>query len=100
MQDSPPSLLQRLRTTDDRTAWGRLVDLLTPLFFFWGCRAGLSGSEAADLVKDLLALVADRLPSLPEEANVRSWLRSLAHARWREVMSQRTVAGRAPGEGP
>src|SRR5688500_16727406 len=46
------SLLERARGRDAE-AWRRLVQLYSPLIFFWAGRAGLRDADAADLVQDV-----------------------------------------------
>ena len=62
MLTTPPSLLDRLRHTPERQAWGRVVELYTPLLFAWAGRLGLSGHDAADLVQDVFTILVEKLP--------------------------------------
>jgi hypothetical protein len=45
----------RVQANDD-AAWQRLVDLYGPLIFSWGCRAGLSVEDAADVMQEAFCL--------------------------------------------
>jgi DNA-directed RNA polymerase specialized sigma24 family protein len=93
MSPAPPGLLDRLRQTGDPAAWGRLVDLYSAHLFLWACRAGLQGSEAADLVRRAFAAVSEKLgefrPGSP--GGFRAWLRGLAHAQRRESIQRQKV---------
>ncbi len=51
MDETPASLLERLRQRADHAAWGRFVELYTPLLYYWARRAGLQQQDAADLVQ-------------------------------------------------
>jgi RNA polymerase sigma-70 factor (ECF subfamily) len=98
MSGSPTGLLQRLQQTGDAAAWGRLVDLYSAHLFLWACRAGLPGAEAADLVRDVFAAIAQKLPEYrtTSPGGFRAWLRTLAHARRRELLAKQKVpAGHA-----
>jgi RNA polymerase sigma-70 factor (ECF subfamily) len=50
--DTPVSLLGRLRRPDDLEAWGRFVELYTPLLYYWARRQGLQQADAKDLVQE------------------------------------------------
>ena len=54
------SLVDRVQANDD-AAWQRLVDLYGPLIFSWGCRGGLSGEDAADVMQEVFASVAQAI---------------------------------------
>ena len=87
MHTTPPSLLEQVRRPGDRRAWGKFVDLYTPLLFFWARRVGLREPEAADLVQDVFVLLVKKLPDFQYDRNkgFRAWLRAVALNRWREA---------------
>jgi RNA polymerase sigma-70 factor (ECF subfamily) len=92
------SLLQRSRQPGEQAAWERLVDLYTPLLYFWACRAGLQGPEAADLVRAVFAAVGQKLPELPPgSTGFRLWLRALAVGQRRELLQKRALHVGKPG---
>lgn len=79
MHTTSPSLLERVRTSSDRQAWARLVDLYTPLLFYW-CRSfGLQEHDAADRVQEVFVLLLEKLPEFRYDPNrsFRSWLRTV-----------------------
>jgi RNA polymerase sigma-70 factor (ECF subfamily) len=86
MPSTSPSLLERLRQPGDSTAWGRFVDLYTPLLYYWARRVGLDQSRAADLVQEVLLVLVGKLPEFTYDPaqSFRSWLRSVATNKWRE----------------
>jgi RNA polymerase sigma-70 factor (ECF subfamily) len=97
MSAAQPGLLQRVLQTGEQAAWGRLVELYSPHLFLWACRAGLQGTEAADLVRGVFATVAEKLPAFAvgRAGGFRASLRALAHAERRELLLKRPVpAGR------
>jgi RNA polymerase sigma-70 factor (ECF subfamily) len=63
MHTTPASLLERLRLPEERAAWSRLVQLYTPLLFYWARRAGLQDADAADVVQDVFAVLVQKLPT-------------------------------------
>ena len=62
MESTSATLLERLRTPHDAEAWGRFVDLYTPLLLHWGQKFGLATNDAADLVQDVFVLLLEKLP--------------------------------------
>src|SRR4051794_10624721 len=57
MLTTPVTLLERLRRPDDPEAWGRFVELYTPLLYAWARKTGLQESDAADLVQEVFTLL-------------------------------------------
>lgn len=55
--ETPHSLLERLRSPSNREAWQKFVALYTPLLLHWARRVGLDASDAADLTQDVLLLL-------------------------------------------
>jgi RNA polymerase sigma-70 factor (ECF subfamily) len=94
---TPVSLLQRLRQPAPVQAWGRFVDLYTPLLYDWACRLGLQESDAADLVQDVLVTLVQKLPefSYDRSQSFRGWLRVVLLNTWR---NQRRRPREAPLE--
>src|SRR5262249_36760461 len=91
MSETPASLLERLRDPQADAAWKQFVDLYTPLLFYWARRVGLQETDAADLVQDVFVLLVKKLPEFRYDANkgFRSWLRTVALNRWREIQRRR-----------
>ena len=93
MDTTPVSLLVRIKESGDAEAWRRLVDLTTPLLFSWTHAARLQGADAADLVQDVLTVLAQRLPTFEYDAekSFRGWLRVIALNRYRELLRRRAA---------
>lgn len=86
MHETSFSLLERLRQPADISAWNRFVELYTPLLYYWGRRASLQESDAADLVQDVLTLLVRKLPEFTHDRqhSFRSWLRTVTLNKYRE----------------
>jgi RNA polymerase sigma-70 factor (ECF subfamily) len=87
MADTSPSLLERLSDRADAEAWGRMVEIYTPLIRAWLGRAGLSASDADDLTQDVLSVVVRELPAFEHNQRCgafRNWLRTIAINRLRQ----------------
>lgn len=94
------TLLDRLRDPRDADAWGRLVELYTPLIRSWSERLNVRGADADDLVQEVMAVVVRRFPEFvhPEKPGAfRGWLRAIAANCARTVWKARKVKPTAPG---
>jgi RNA polymerase sigma factor (sigma-70 family) len=72
-----PSLLLRIRDSDDRQAWSEFVEIYAPLVYGFACKHGLQDADAADLTQDVLRSVAGavgRFRYEPGRASFRGWL--------------------------
>lgn len=79
------SLLDRLRRTDDSTAWTRFCELYAPLLYRWAGRLGLQDADAADLVQDVFGKLLVKLPEFNYDPgrSFRGWLRTVLVNCWR-----------------
>jgi RNA polymerase sigma-70 factor (ECF subfamily) len=98
MDSTSVSLLRRLHTEEREIAWERFVELYAPLIYHWTLRAGLPGSDAADCVQDVLALLVEKLPTFTynPEQSFRAWLRTVTVNKCRDILRRNAgVAYRA-----
>ncbi|REJ97878.1 MAG: sigma-70 family RNA polymerase sigma factor [Planctomycetota bacterium] len=88
MNTTSPSLIERLRTTEDQQAWGRFVELYSPLLYYWAHKIGLSRDQAADLVQDVCLVLMDKLPEFDYDASrsFRGWLRTITLNKCRDQL--------------
>jgi RNA polymerase sigma-70 factor (ECF subfamily) len=91
MNTTSPSLLERLRSPDEQTAWERFVQLYTPLLCHWAHRLGLRGQDADDLVQDVFTILVQRLPEFQHDPQkrFRGWLWTITLNKWRERQRRR-----------
>jgi RNA polymerase sigma-70 factor (ECF subfamily) len=102
MHTTPPTLLERLREAGDEAAWRRLVQLYTPLLFYWARRCGESEDAAADLVQEVFVALLQTLPTFTYDrrsGRFRGWLRTLTlnklrDRKRREARLEKAVARR------
>ncbi len=101
MDQTPASLLERLRQPDEQRAWERFVQLYTPLLFYWARRFGLADADAADLVQDVFALLVQKLPEFTydRQKSFRAWLRTVTLNKWRDRQRQPVPLPAALGDG-
>ena len=94
MHTTPLSLLERVRNPGDNLAWGRFVDIYTPLLFHWARKAGLQESDAADLVQEVFAVLVAKLPAFiyDRTKSFRGWIRTILYNKWRDRERRRAAA--------
>ena len=86
MNETPVSLLERLRESPDNGAWQRLADLYLPLIHRWLNHHGLAGADADDLTQEILLTIVRGLPEFEHsgrEGAFRAWLRMITVHRLR-----------------
>jgi RNA polymerase sigma-70 factor (ECF subfamily) len=89
---TPASLLYRLRSPhDEANAWGRFVELYTPLLFRWAQRLGEQDSDCADLVQDVFLILWRKLPEFEYDSgkSFHAWLKTIFLNRHRSRLRQR-----------
>ena len=91
MQDTSLSLLNRLRSADS-APWRRLVDLYTPLLRLWLQRYGVHGSDADDVLQEVLLAVSKDIPRFEHAGHpgaFRGWMKSILVNRLRNFWRAR-----------
>ena len=84
MGDGPttrPSLLLRIRDTQDRTAWAEFVELYAPLLHAYGLHRGLQDADSADLAQEVLrrmVTASSRFRYDSSRGSFRGWLLAIA----------------------
>ena len=97
--DTSLSMLERARSRDSE-AWKRLVELYSPLVFFWARRGGLASADAADLVQEVWQSVAGALSRFQcDEATgtFRGWLWTIARNKLNDHFRRREAEPAAAG---
>jgi RNA polymerase sigma-70 factor (ECF subfamily) len=104
MDTTPPSLLQRLCRPGEDAAWAWFVRLYTPLLCHWARRLGLHLADAADLVQDVFAVLAQELPrfqdNVPQPFSAWLWAVTLHAFRARHRRASGPEAGEGQPEAP
>lgn len=79
MADTSLSLLQRIRSRNDDSAWRSLTDVYEPMLRAWLRRYDLPASDVDDLVQEVLAVVVRRVGEFERQrtGSFRSWLRTI-----------------------
>ena len=78
-------------------AWSQMVSVFNPIVYRWARQAGLSGSDAADVVQDVFIAIARRIGSFERQrtqGSFRSWLATITRNRIRDSFRQQQ---RSPG---
>lgn len=100
MNTTSLTLLDRLARGSDQEAWGRFVELYTPLLLAWCKRLGLSDADAADLMQTVFVTLYEKLPEFRYDPtrSFRAWLKTVLLNSWRnQARKQRTGTPGAPG---
>jgi len=96
-----PSLLSRLQSGDDPESWKEFYCIYGKLVRDFAVRAGLTATEADEVVQETAIGTARHLPEYrydPKVCRFKSWLLNLAS--WRikdQLKKRRTLAGSAGG---
>lgn len=80
------SLLDRLRDVEDQSSWQRFYDTYARLIHSVARKAGLSDSEAEEIVQETVISVAKHLPGFqydPKICSFKTWM--LRVTRWRII---------------
>jgi RNA polymerase sigma-70 factor, ECF subfamily len=94
MNETPASLLERLREPNEHAAWSQFVKLYTPLIYRWAQRSGMPPQEAFDLVQDVFVVLVQKMPEFQYDhsKSFRAWLRTITVNKWRD-RCRRATAG-------
>lgn len=71
------TLLERLKDCEDQASWREFYDLYRDLIFSFAIKAGLTESEADDVVQETVIGVARKLPEFrydPAKCSFKTWL--------------------------
>ena len=78
------SLLSRLKNWDDQDSWRQFFDTYWQLIYNSGLKAGLTHTEAEELVQEVVITVTKKMSTFktdPAQGSFKSWLLTLT--RWR-----------------
>jgi RNA polymerase sigma-70 factor (ECF subfamily) len=93
------SLLNLARERDS-TAWQRMVELYTPLVYFWCRRTSLPEQDIPDVVQDVFRAVVTGLGSFRKQRpgdTFRGWLRTITRSKLNDSFRRRGRTPPAPG---
>jgi RNA polymerase sigma-70 factor (ECF subfamily) len=104
MGDSPitrPSLLVRIRDTQDNQAWSQFVEIYAPLIYGFARKHGLQDADAADLTQDVLRVVAKTIRGLDydrQRGSFRGWLFTVVRNKLRNFLTRRRSYEQGTGD--
>src|SRR5437773_1054699 len=94
--ETRPSLLNRLKSSDDPQSWEEFYRTYGGLIRFFAEKAGLTADEAEDVVQETAIGVARRLPEFtydPKVCRFKTWLLNLTCWRIQDQLRKRQKAG-------
>ena len=97
------SLLKRLRNWDDQESWQEFFDLYGRLILGVAIKAGLTETEAQDVVQDTAIVVARQIPGFvydPALGSFKSWLMLITRRRIEKQLRKRLPANAARASRP
>jgi RNA polymerase sigma factor (sigma-70 family) len=97
-----PSLLRRLKDTQDNQSWREFNDLYGKLIFGFAIKAGLTEDEAQEVVQETMIAAARNLPEFnydPKVCSFKTWLLNLSNWRVQDQLRKRQTPG-TPQPGP
>src|SRR5215813_1813533 len=86
------SLLERLKDMSDKASWDAFYEIYHQLIFSVARRAGLTESEAREVVQDTLIAVAKKMPGFtydPAKDSFKGWLLTVVRWRIRDQFAKR-----------
>lgn len=96
-----PTLIVRIRDSDDHEAWERFVDLYAPLIYGFIRKRGLQDADAADLTQDVLRQVASAAKLLQydqQRGSFRGWLFTIVQNRLTDHRRREGIREHAVGD--
>ena len=87
-----PSLLLRIRDSQDTLAWIEFAGIYAPLVYAFGRKHGLQDADAADLTQEVFRAVAQavgRFQYDTDRGGFRRWLFTIAHNELRDAIARR-----------
>jgi RNA polymerase sigma-70 factor (ECF subfamily) len=87
-----PSLLRRLKDTQDHQSWQEFSDIYSRLIQGFAIKAGLTEDEAREVVQDTLISTAKHLPGFeydPKVCAFKTWLLNLSNWRIKDQLRKR-----------
>jgi RNA polymerase sigma-70 factor (ECF subfamily) len=95
------SLLGRLRLTPtDQEAWSEFVERYGRQVYAWCRQWGLQEADAEDITQTVLADLARQMRTFEYDPSgrFRSWLRTIAHRAWCDLLDSRKAANTGSGD--
>jgi len=92
------TLLNRLKDCDDHSSWQEFYDIYRNLIYEFALKAGLTESEAEDVVQETVIGVARKLPEFtydPARCSFKTWLLNLTTWRIKDRFRRRVPSERA-----
>lgn len=93
------TLLERLKDCEDQASWQEFYDLYRDLIYSFALKAGLTASEADDVVQETVIGVARKLPEFrydPARCSFKTWMMNQTVWRIKDQFRKRPPEGRRP----
>lgn len=90
--ETRPSLIVRLASGDDTSAWDAFVAIYRPMLLRLATRWGLQDADAQDLVQEVLVAVSRSIENYQPQEHVgsfRGWLAQIARHKFADLLARR-----------
>ena len=100
-QDTRPSLLLRIRDSENQEAWRQFVEIYTPLIYGFCRGRGLRDADAADVAQESMRAVAQAIGRFeydPQRGKFRNWLLTVVRSKFQNFLTQQQRQPELAGE--
>lgn len=87
-----PTLLVRIRSTENADAWEQFVEAYTPLIYNFCYKAGLQDADAADVAQEVMRTIASAIRKFeydPDRGKFRTWLLTVTRSKLNNFLAKR-----------
>jgi RNA polymerase sigma-70 factor (ECF subfamily) len=91
MHTTNVSLLRKLRSRADATAWSQFVRLYAPLVHRWVATLGIDEPDRSDVVQDVFVVLLGKMSTFQydQQQSFRGWLRTITLNKCRDLLRTR-----------
>lgn len=101
-RDTRPSLLLKVRRSDDDAAWADFVRLYGPAITVWCRQYGLQSADAEDVAQTILLRISQRIKTFdyqPAQGSFRAYLKTIARYAVTDFLAGRNERGTGDSNG-
>ena len=94
MHTTNVSLLLKLRSRSDATAWSQFVQLYAPLVHRWIGSLGIDEPDRSDVVQEVFIVLLGKMPTFQydHQQSFRGWMRTITLNKCRDLLRSRRRA--------
>ncbi len=91
MHTTPVSLLLKLRSRSDASAWSQFVHLYAPLVHGWIAKLGIEEPDRSDIVQEVFVVLLGKMSNFQydRQQSFRGWMRTITLNKCRDLLRAR-----------